>query len=178
MSAATPLRCIVVAALLTLCEAGGSHAPAPAPAAKTHHIGWYIPGAHSHGNVTETHANANIGAGKVMKVKVKDTVHFMWKDSPGTAMHQLDQMLDEAHLTSCNFTGSTVLVAAMKTGAYTLPTAAAGTHYFSCNVSGHCAAGQKIIITIEAHAATSGSVHTSSFGFIVCAIAVLAQLFN
>jgi len=120
-----------------------------APASKTHHIGWYIPGVHSHGNVTESHGT-NIGPGKKMTVRVNDTVHFMWKDK----MHQLDKMLDEAHLTSCNFTGSTVVQAAAVTASYTLGTAATGTHYFSCNVSGHCAAGQKIIVTIAPQTAS------------------------
>jgi len=164
---------MVVAALLTLCEAGGDHAPSPAPAKKMYHIGWYIPGAHSHGNVTEDHADANVGFGKKIIVRVKDTVHFMWKDK----MHQLDKMLDESHLTSCNFTGSTVLQAAAKTAEYTLSTAATGTHYFSCNVAGHCAAGQKIIVTIEPAAAVS-SAYTFSFGFIACAIAFLAKMFD
>ena len=84
MFASAPLRCMVFAAALTLCEAGGDHAPAPPPASKSFEIGWYIPGAHTHGNVTESHADANVGPGKKMTVRVKDTVKFLWKDK----MHQ------------------------------------------------------------------------------------------
>jgi len=177
MFASSLLRCTVVAAVLTLGQAGGDHdTPAPAPAPKTHHVNWVIPGSHAHGNGSaQDHGSDQVGAGKTMSMTVGDTAHFMWKNQT----HQLNQMADEKHLTSCDFAGSTALVADTKTGSYAFKPTAVGTTYFSCKTSGHCAAGQKIIIAVTAKPAVSAaSMSHSRFGSIVCSMALFAQLFS
>ena len=78
-------------------------------------------------------------------------VYFRWT----AAVHDVQLMASKAHLESCDFTGATELVGvgqgANSAGeaSYYLPCAEAGaTYYLSCSVGSHCAAGQKVSVTV------------------------------
>jgi len=71
-----------------------------------------------------------------------DTVNFEW-----TGSHDVYALVDVAAQQNCDFTDATELG---DTSVVSFTPDAEGIYYFGCSVSGHCEAGQYLILTVEA----------------------------
>jgi len=83
-----------------------------------------------------------VPANQVLEVSEGDMIKFEWSSG-----HNVEQMADETKFTGCDFSGSTMLgdTSPVTTAALTV-----GTHYYACSVGSHCAAGQKLAVTVVA----------------------------
>jgi len=70
--------------------------------------------------------------------------------------HDVTLLADETAYDSCDMTSSTT-VGSFTASPYTWTPSAAGTYYFACSVSGHCAAGQKVAVTVTDSCSSSSS---------------------
>mmetsp|Transcript_96530 Transcript_96530/g.170652 ORF Transcript_96530/g.170652 Transcript_96530/m.170652 type:complete len:116 (+) Transcript_96530:2-349(+) len=110
------------------------------------------------------------GADKKMTVNVGDTVLFKWD---GQWPHDLQEMTDSDALVNCTFSGSTQIHASTNKANVPVVMSAAGTKYYSCSVTGHCDANQKIIVEATLKATTNAST-TSKVLISFLALAVQA----
>lgn len=80
-----------------------------------------------------------------------DSVVFSWMGN-----HNVYRMTDSASYQACNFTGAVNLGAGSPVS-WTVPNSPGAVYYFSCEVGGHCRAGQKLAVTVAAAASSGGS---------------------
>merc|ERR1719217_1565260 len=66
------------------------------------------------------------------------------------ATHDVYQFADKTKYDNCDFAGATEKAAAAASGAYTYAANTAGTFYFGCKQTGHCAGKQKLALTVTA----------------------------
>ena len=76
-------------------------------------------------------------------VLVGDTVTFSW-----SGYHNVHEVSDVGAFASCDTSGGTQLAPPSSGGTHSIVMSTAGTFYYVCAVGGHCAAGQKIAITV------------------------------
>ena len=76
-------------------------------------------------------------------VLVGDTVTFSW-----SGYHNVHEVSDAGAFASCDTSGGTQLAPPSSGGTHSIVMSTAGTFYYVCAVGGHCAAGQKIAITV------------------------------
>eukprot|EP00966_Prymnesium_polylepis_P024990 576154-Prymnesium_polylepis.1 len=91
-------------------------------------------------------------------IEVGDKLSFMYSEH-----HNVYLMASQTAYDSCDFTGATALALESQGGLtssttpnlYEAVATSAGTLYIACQVGSHCAAGQKITVTIAAPTSTS-----------------------
>ena len=84
---------------------------------------------------------------------VGDSVDLVWNSTGWNQPHDIKEFPTKAAYDACDFSAATDMMngdAATMVGAYTVDFPEAGTRYFSCGVSGHCASNQKLAVTTTA----------------------------
>ncbi|XP_044946684.1 blue copper protein-like [Hordeum vulgare subsp. vulgare] len=98
---------------------------------------------------------------------VGDTLVFSY----ASKVHTVTEVSQSGY-TSCSGTNA---LANDDSGATTVPLKTAGTHYYICNVPGHCASGMKLAVTVAgAGSSTGGSGASAAGGSLVPAMGAVA----
>ena len=70
-------------------------------------------------------------------------IEFVW-----TGEHNVYKMPSEDAWNRCDFSNAQRLPDIMRKATFNIPLTATGVHYFACQISGHCGAGQKLALTL------------------------------
>lgn len=79
-----------------------------------------------------------------------DKVKFTWNTKKATLKHDVFQLTGAASFKNCAVTNKTgtALTKALQKSSFTTKALAPGTYYYTCSVSGHCAAKQKVKVNV------------------------------